>query len=111
MRDYLYDQIQRSYFAYHDQTPTGDLIQWATSDAETLRRFFGEESIGFGRIIMLFIVNFIALLTLNVQLALISVVVVPVIVLVSIFFFKRSVSGTRSSRRKKPSCLRRYRRT
>lgn len=89
LRDYLYDQIQRSTFAYHDKTPTGDLIQRATSDVEALRRFFGEESIGFGRIIMLFIVNFIALLTLNVQLALISVVVVPIVVLISWYFFKK----------------------
>lgn len=89
LRDYLYDQIQRSYFAYHDKTPTGDLIQRATSDVETLRRFFGEESIGFGRIVMLFIVNFVALLTLNVQLALISVVIVPLVVGISVFFFKK----------------------
>ncbi len=60
LRDYLYDQIQRSYFAYHDKTPTGELIQRATSDVDALRRFFGEESVGFGRIVMLFIVNFIS---------------------------------------------------
>ena len=89
LRNYLYDQIQRSYFAYHDKTPTGDLIQRATSDVEALRRFLGEESIGLGRIVMLFLVNFVALLTLNVQLALISVVIVPVIVLISWYFFKK----------------------
>lgn len=89
LRDYLYDHVQRLSFAYHDKTPTGDLIQRSTSDVDTLRRFFGEESIGFGRIIMLFIVNFTALLTLNVQLALISVVVVPLVILMSVFFFRK----------------------
>jgi ATP-binding cassette subfamily B protein len=89
LRDYLYDQIQRSYFAYHDKTPTGELIQRATSDVDALRRFFGEESVGFGRVVMLFIVNFTALLTLNVQLALISVIVVPLVVIISVYFFKK----------------------
>jgi len=89
LRDYLYDHVQRLSFAYHDKTPTGDLIQRSTSDVDTLRRFFGEESVGLGRIVMLFLVNFAALLTLNVQLALISVVVVPLIILLSVFFFRK----------------------
>jgi len=89
LRDYIYDHIQRLSFAYHDKTPTGDLIQRSTSDVDTLRRFYGEESVGLGRILFLFVVNFAALLTLNVQLALISVVVVPLIILISIFFFRK----------------------
>ena len=89
LRDYLYDHVQRLTFAYHDKTPTGDLIQRSTSDVDTLRRFLGEESIGLGRIVMLFIVNFTALLSLNVRLALISVVVVPLVVAVSVYFFRK----------------------
>jgi len=89
LRDYLYDHIQRLSFAYHDKVPTGDLIQRSTSDVETMRRFFGEESMGLGRILFLFVVNFAALLTLDVQLALVSVVVVPLIILMSVFFFRK----------------------
>ena len=89
LRDYLYNHIQRLSFAYHDKMPTGDLIQRSTSDVETMRRFFGEESMGLGRILFLFIVNFTALLTLDVELALISVVVVPIIILMSVFFFRK----------------------
>ena len=89
LRDYLYDHIQRLSFAYHDKTPTGDLIQRSTSDVDTMRRFFGEESMGLGRILFLFIVNFAALLTLNVELALISVIVVPLIIFMSVFFFRK----------------------
>ncbi len=88
LRDYLYDHIQRLTFAYHDKTPTGDLIQRSTSDVDTLRRFLGEESVGLGRILSLFLVNFVGLLTLNVRLALISVIVVPLIVIVSVYFFR-----------------------
>jgi ATP-binding cassette subfamily B protein len=89
LRNTLFDHIQHLSFSYHDATSTGELIQRSTSDVDAVRRFFSEQAIGFGRIVLLFTVNFIALLTLNWRLALYSVVVVPIIVLLSIFFFKR----------------------
>lgn len=89
IRNYLYDHIQRMTFAFHDKTPTGDLIQRATSDVEAVRKFYAEQAIGVGRIVLLFLVNFIAVLTINVQLAVLSVLVVPVILVMSVFFFRR----------------------
>jgi ATP-binding cassette subfamily B protein len=87
LRDYLYDHIQRLSFSYHGRTSTGELIQRATSDVDAMRRFYGEQAIGLGRIVLLFLVNFTALLFLNWQLALISVVIVPVLLIVSVIFF------------------------
>jgi ATP-binding cassette subfamily B protein len=46
-------------------------------------------TIGIGRIILLFGINFFVLARLNLRLAVLSVVVVPVIVVLSYFFFKR----------------------
>jgi ATP-binding cassette subfamily B protein len=89
LRNYIYDQIQHMNFAYHDKTQTGELIQRATSDVDALRRFFADQAIGIGRIVILFAINFAMLLTINVELAFISVIVVPVIILTSIWFFKR----------------------
>jgi ATP-binding cassette subfamily B protein len=89
LRDFLYDHIQRLSFAYHDKTPTGELIQRVTSDVDALRLFFAEQTIGVGRIFFLFVVNFAAIATLNLRLALISVVVIPVIFGVSVLFFKK----------------------
>lgn len=89
IRNYLYDHIQRMTFAFHDKMPTGDLIQRATSDVDAVRRFFSDQALGVGRITLLFLVNFIAVLTINTQLALYSVVVVPIIVVMSVFFFRR----------------------
>ena len=89
LRNYLFDHIQRLSFAYHDKTQTGDLIQRVTSDVDAMRRFFAEQAIGVGRIILLFVINFIALLNLNVRLALLSIIVVPFVVVISIFFFRR----------------------
>ncbi len=89
LRDYLYDHIQRLSFAYHDKTPTGELIQRVTSDVDAMRLFFAEQALGAGRIVFLFVVNFAAIATLNLRLALISVVVIPFIFGVSIIFFKK----------------------
>ncbi|MGH2537558.1 MAG: ABC transporter ATP-binding protein [Candidatus Promineifilaceae bacterium] len=89
LRNYLFDHIQRLTFSYHDQTRTGELIQRSTSDVDAIRRFFAQEAIGFGRIILLFAINFVAILTIHAQLALVSVVVVPLVVVLSYFFFGR----------------------
>ena len=89
LRNYLYDHIQRLTFTYHDRTKTGELLQRSTSDVEAVRRFYADQAIALGRIVLLFVVNFLAIWTLNRQLALLSVAVVPVLVLVSIFFFGR----------------------
>ena len=89
LRDFLFDHIQRLSFSYHAHTPTGDLIERVTSDVDTLRRFFSEQLIGIGRILLLFIVNFTAILNINTRLGLLSVIVIPFILLISIWFFKR----------------------
>ncbi len=89
LRNYLFDHLQRLSFTYHDRTPTGDLIQRASSDVDAVRRFFADQAIGIGRIGLLFIVNWIALWNLNTQLALFSVIVVPPVLLMSVFFFRR----------------------
>ncbi len=89
LRNYIYDHIQRLTFAYHDRTPTGDLIQRATSDVDAVRRFFAEQAIAIGRILLLFLVNWAVIFSLSSRLALLSVVVIPLIVLLSYIFFKR----------------------
>jgi ATP-binding cassette subfamily B protein len=89
LRNYLFDHIQRLSFTYHDHTSTGELIQRSTSDVDALRRFFADQAIGVGRIVLLFVVNFAALLWLNWQLALLSVIVVPLVVLTSVLFFRK----------------------
>jgi ATP-binding cassette, subfamily B, bacterial len=89
LRDYVYDHIQRLTFTYHNQTKTGELIQRATSDIDAVRRFFADQMIGVGRITLLFLVNFIAIYNLNRELALYSVIVVPITVIMSFFFFTK----------------------
>jgi len=89
LRNTMFDHIQRLSFTYHDKMQTGELISRSTSDVDAIRRFFSEQAIGIGRIIILFSINFGALLALHAPLALVSVIVVPAIVVISLFFFKR----------------------
>ncbi len=89
LRDYLFNHIQRLSFAYHSEAKTGDLLERATSDVDTLRRFFSDQAIGIGRITLIFIINLTAIYRINPRLAGISVVIVPVILVVSLLFFKQ----------------------
>ena len=89
LRDYLFDHIQRLSYKYHSESKTGDLLERATSDVDTLRRFFAEQSIGVGRIVMIFIISFIAIARINMRLALVSIIIIPIVLVVSIIFFKR----------------------
>ena len=89
LRNFMFDHIQRLNFTYHDKTQTGELLQRATSDVDAVRRFFSEQAIGIGRILILFGLNFGALAVLDTNLALISIIVIPLIVVMSLFFFRR----------------------
>ncbi|MEZ4732694.1 MAG: ABC transporter ATP-binding protein [Caldilineaceae bacterium] len=88
LRDYLYDHIQRLPYSYHDQMQTGELLQRATSDVDAIRRFFADQAIESGRVVLLFVVNFAAIFYLNWKLALISVIVIPPVLVISYFFFQ-----------------------
>jgi ATP-binding cassette subfamily B protein len=89
LRNFLFDHLQNLSFSYHAKTDTGDLIQRSTSDVDALRRFFNDQAIGIGRISLLFIINFIAILRLNLRLGLLSIIAVPFILVTSIYFFKK----------------------
>ena len=89
LRNYVFDQIQNLPFSYHDKTPTGELIERSTSDVDAMRRFYSDQAIGMGRIILLFVINFTALADLDLRLALASIIITPIIVVASAFFFKR----------------------
>lgn len=89
LRNFLFDHIQRLSFTYHSATPTGDLIGRVTSDVDAVRRFFSEQAIGVGRILLLFFINWAAILSLSLELGLVSVISIPPILLVSLWFFKK----------------------
>lgn len=89
LRDYLFDHIQRLPYSYHSEAKTGDLLERATSDVDTLRRFFADQAIGVGRIVMIFIISFTAITRINLRLALTSIIIIPIVLVISIIFFKK----------------------
>lgn len=87
IRNTLFDHLQKLSFRYHDRNETGELIQRSTSDVDTVRSFYSEIVIELIGIFFRFIINFTAIILLHVQLALFSIIVVPIIILVSRYFF------------------------
>jgi ATP-binding cassette subfamily B protein len=89
LRNYLFDHVQRLPFVYHDHAKTGETIQRVTSDVDAVRRFYAEQAIGIGRIVVLFAVNIVMLAQMSWQLALLSVAIMPVVIVMSYLFFGR----------------------
>jgi len=89
LQDFMFDHLQHLSFTYHDKMQTGELITRSTSDIFAIKQLFSSQAIGIGRIIILFVVNFTALLWLNIPLALFSVIVVPMVFGSSLFFFHK----------------------
>ncbi|RME77831.1 MAG: ABC transporter ATP-binding protein [Chloroflexi bacterium] len=89
LRNYLFDHLQRLPFTYHDHAQTGELVQRCSSDVVTIRRFIADQAIGVGRIVLLFGLNFGAIWVINPRLALYSVVATPVVLTISIIFFRK----------------------
>jgi len=89
LRDYLFDHIQRLTYAYHAESKTGDLLERATSDIDTIRRFFADQAIGVGRIVLIFVINLVAIFRLNTKLAWVSIIIIPIVLVISILFFKK----------------------
>jgi len=88
LRGAFYDHLQKLPFGFIDKTPTGDLVERATSDMDAVRRFYADQAIGFGRVVLQLGVNFAAVFLLNRNLALISVIVMPFVLGVSVIFFR-----------------------
>jgi ATP-binding cassette subfamily B protein len=89
LRDTLYAHIQRLPFAWHAGAQTGDVIQRATNDMETVRRFFNTMMLELLRAVFMLVVGIAVMFSLNVQLTLITVALVIPVILFSIVYFNR----------------------
>lgn len=87
LRVFLYDHLQHLPFAYHDRMQTGDLIQRSSSDVEEIRRLFAEHLMGLSRIVSMSSMAFVAMWQLSPRLALVSAIVIPISVSVSLGFW------------------------
>ncbi|HSR05210.1 MAG TPA: ABC transporter ATP-binding protein [Proteiniclasticum sp.] len=89
IREKLYTQIQYMTFERHTKKETGDMVQRCTSDVETIRRFLGVQVVDLGRIIFMVGFTLAIMSTLNVELMLYSMIMIPVLFLFSWIFFTK----------------------
>ncbi len=89
LRDYLFRHIQLLPLNHLNKTPTADLIQRCTGDVDTVRNFISTQIIEVVRLTALFIGAMVMMLSVHVTYALISVMLVPFVTILAVFFFKR----------------------
>ena len=89
LRDRLYAHVQNLPFKYHVSAQAGDLLQRATNDIDTTRRFISGSMLELVRTVMLFVVGIFVMSRLHVPLTILSLLLSPLIVFTSLFFFKK----------------------
>lgn len=86
MRDRLFSHIQRLPFSWHMKNQTGDIIQRCTSDVEMIKNFISEQLTSVFRILILITMALSFMFSMNVKLAIIAVVFIPIIIAYSLYF-------------------------
>ena len=89
IREKLYRQIQYMTFERHTRKETGDMVQRCTSDVEMVRRFIGVQVVDLGRIIFMLVFTLIIMGTMNVELTLYSMIMIPILFFFSYIFFTK----------------------
>ena len=84
-RNQIYDKLQHVSFAYHDKEHTGNLMSKATADVEAIRRYVNMGLIRSLEVVVRTVAVTSILIWINWELALISLVFVPFLVLRSTF--------------------------
>jgi len=79
LRNTIYDHLQHLSYAFHDRSHTGQLMSRATVDVQGVRRFVGFALLRGIYLLFLLVAITIILLTINWQLALLSLAVLPFI--------------------------------
>ncbi len=89
IKNNLYDHLQNLPYDYHVKAKTGDLIQRCTSDVETIRRFFAGQLVEIIRTLFIVVLSMAVMLGINVKLALLAVIVMPIVFVFSYVFFRK----------------------
>ena len=92
MRNTLFGHIQRLPFAWHMAHQTGDIIQRCTSDVDMVKRFLSEQLTGIFRIVILIVLSLCFMFGMNVRLAALASIVIPLVVGASVIFHRKIAS-------------------
>ncbi len=88
-RNAIYQKLQRLSFSYHDRAQTGQLLSRATSDVERIRFLTGRGLLRLVDSAVLFLGTAIILISKNWQLAVLSLMTLPILVIVAQRFSSR----------------------
>ena len=89
LRDALFAHTQRLPFSWHTENRTGDIIQRCTYDVDTAQRFVSQQLIEVVRTVLLVTLALVIMFSMNVLLAVIALLFIPLILGYSRFFFSR----------------------
>ncbi len=90
LRNRVYDKLQRLSFSYHDYAESGQLLTRGTSDVEAVQRFIAYGFLDAINMLLLFIGILAILLLTNWQLALISLLPMPILAALTAYLRKRT---------------------
>jgi ATP-binding cassette, subfamily B, multidrug efflux pump len=90
LRGSLYHKIQKLSFGYHDRAQTGQLLTRATSDVDRVQMWVGQGFIMFLTALLMIAGSLILLFSLDWQLALIMLVLMPLTMAVFVYFARRA---------------------
>ena len=86
IRNAIYDKLSSLSFSYHDQAQTGQLLARSISDVERIRFLTGRAILRLFQSSTLLLITFIALLLMNVSLALLSMLLMPLLAYIAFRF-------------------------
>src|SRR5581483_925845 len=89
LRDQVYDHLQNLSFSFHDESETGQLMSRLTVDIEAVRNFIPMGILRALVALVTFAAVTIVLLTLDVYLALVTLISVPLILLLGVQVARR----------------------
>ncbi len=97
MRDNLYNHIQHLDYDTHKNSDSGDLIQRATSDIDTVRRFLAVQFMEVGRAIFMVSIALYVMIQLSWKMTLAAMALTPVIFIFAFVFFLKAQTAFRLS--------------
>jgi ATP-binding cassette subfamily B protein len=99
LRKRMFDRLQVLSFAYYSRTPIGWLMSRVTSDSERVAQLVTWGILDITWAVMNIVTSLIFMLLINWQLALIVMGVIPVLLVVAVYFQRRILSQYRNVRR------------
>ena len=89
MRNEIFAHIARLPFSWHTKNQTGDIIQRCTSDVDAVKNFVSGQLTEVFRVVLMVAFSLYFMFTINVKLALIAVILIPINIVYSAYGHKR----------------------